>query len=205
MILGLTGSYGSGKSTVAEVMRSLGAAIIDADQIAHDVVEPGQPALEDIRTAFGSGVFLPDGRLDRPSLSRIVFSSPEKRRVLESIIHPRVRERELALLEHLRHHPLVVLNVPLLFENQLETHCDQTCVVIVSEEERERRLKGRDNATPDQVRRRLQAQMPQDEKIRRADFVIDNSGSPAETRKQVETIVKRIIDKRGITPNGPSD
>lgn len=205
MILGLTGSYGSGKSTVAEMMRSLGAAVIDADQIAHDVVQPGQPALDDIRRAFGPEVILPDGTLDRPALSRLVFRSPEKRRLLESIIHPRVRERELALLHLHRDHPLVVLNVPLLFENQMESLCDLTCVVTVDETERERRLQRRDHATREHIQQRLQAQMPQDEKARRADLVIDNSGTPDATRRQVESILERLLPKRGTIRHGSSD
>ncbi len=199
MILGLTGTYGSGKSTVARFLREKGAFVIDADAIAREVVEPGRPAWNDIRREFGESVLGPDGRLDRAVLARIVFQSPERRRLLESIIHPRVRERELALLESHRDHPLVVLDVPLLFENQLEAHCDATCVVTIGETERLRRLAERDNASPEDVRRRLAAQMPQDEKIRRADYVIDNSGALADTFRQLEEMLKAIHSKERKT------
>jgi len=202
MILGLTGSYGSGKSTVAEMMKTLGAVIIDADDIAREVVQPGQPALQEIEKAFGNQILQPDGHLDRPALARLVFHSPEKRRLLESIIHPRIRERELALLHHYRHHPLVVLNVPLLFENRMESLCDFTCVVTVNQNERHKRLRHRDGVTHQQIRQRLQAQMPQKEKAKRADFIINNSHSLDDTRRQVETIIDSILKKRGRISHG---
>ncbi len=195
MILGLTGTYGSGKSTVAAMLREHGAFVIDADAIAREVVEPGQRANRELREAFGGAIFQPDGHLDRPALARIVFSSPEARQRVERIIHPRVRERELSLLEANRHLPLVVLDVPLLFENQLETHCDATCVVTVTEEVREERLRARDGATPEQIARRLAAQLPQDEKVRRADHVIDNSGFLEHTRRQVEDLLRLLLPK----------
>lgn len=197
MILGLTGSYGSGKSTVAEMMQTLGAKTIDADRIAREVVEPGQPAALEIRREFGDGVFGANGWLDRGRLAGEVFSSVEKRRRLEAIIHPRVRERELALLEHYKGERLVVLNVPLLFENGLERYCDATCVVRIGEEERQRRLMERDKASPGQIRARLAAQWPQEDKIRRADYVIDNSGDRDSTRRQVEQLVRHILHSKG--------
>lgn len=197
MILGLTGSYGSGKSTVADMMQTLGAKTIDADRIAREVVEPGQPAALEIRREFGDGVFGADGRLDRARLAAEVFSSAEKRHRLEAIIHPRVRERELALLAHYRAQRLVVLNVPLLFENGLDRYCDATCVVRIGEEQRLARLRERDGASPEQIRARLTAQWPQEDKIRRADYVIDNSGDLDSTRRQVEQLVRHIFHSKG--------
>ncbi len=195
MILGLTGSYGSGKSTVAAMFESLGAVVIDADALAREVVLPGRPAYEEIRREFGPAVLQPDGQLDRKALAQRVFSSDTDRRRLEAIIHPRVRERELALIQQHKHHPLVVLNVPLLFENRLDSLCDATCVVTVSEPEREKRLRIRDNASPEDIQRRLESQLPQHEKIRRADYIIDNSGPLPNTRGQVETLLKTILKK----------
>jgi dephospho-CoA kinase len=197
MILGLTGSYGSGKSTVAEMMQTLGAKSIDADRIAREMVEPGQPAALEIRREFGDGVFGADGRLDRARLAAEVFSSAEKRRRLEAIIHPRVRDRELALLEQYKGERFVVLNVPLLFENGLERYCDATCVVCIGEEERQARLMERDVASPEQIRARLAAQWPQEDKIRRADYVINNSGDRDSTRRQVEQLVRHILHSKG--------
>lgn len=194
-VLGLTGSYGSGKSTVARMLAAAGGFLIDADAISRELTAPGGAALPAIRAAFGDGVFVPDGTLDRKALGALIFSAPEKRAILEGILHPRVREQEVALLEAARsdgRYPFVVLDVPLLFETGVDALCHATCVVSVNEQVREARLLRRDGATPEQVRARLAAQLPQEEKSRRATFVVENSGSLEDTQRQVEHMLEVI-------------
>jgi len=200
-VLGLTGSYGSGKSTVAALFRELGVRVIDADALAREAVEPGQPANDEIREMFGPEVFLPDGRIDRQEVGRIVFNDPRMRRALEAIIHPRVREQERRLVAEAAAagEELVVLDVPLLFESGMDAECDRTCVVVVDDEQRMERL-GRLGIAPEDVRRRLAAQMPQEEKARRADFVIENSGTVEQTRQQAVCVKETLTSQAGMVP-----
>lgn len=192
-ILGLTGSIGSGKTFVSSLLAQTGARIICADEIAREVAAPGSPALSDIRHRFGSDVFHEDGSLDREKLGRLVFSDPARRRELEEIIHPLVRKRELDLLKEYDGHPLVVLDVPLLFENNLDRYCDHTVAVTITEEERQRRLGAARGLTREQVEARLRAQMAQEEKAARADTVIDNSGSREATARQVNALLATLF------------
>lgn len=190
MILGLTGSVGSGKSTVASILEELaGAVVIDADAIAHQVQSPGGTAYADIVAAFGPEILDSDKTINRRRLGTQVFGDETKRRLLNSIMHPRVREEELRLLDEHRNFPLVVLMVPLLLENRMEDLVDRVVVVTVSEGERKRRLFERSGMTPEEVERRLAAQMPDTEKVKLADVVIDNSGTLAETRQQVQGVL----------------
>jgi dephospho-CoA kinase len=193
MILGLTGSLGSGKSTVSAMLAGCGATIICADRIAHQVVAPGSEALGEIAEAFGAQVVGPDGSLDRQALAAIVFPNPSQRRQLEGIVHPRVRRVVLNLLDTHSDDPLVVLDIPLLFESAYENRCDFTVSVTVSEEVRLARLARDRGMTPDQVAARLSAQLPQEEKNRRATFLVDNSGSLHETCSQVANLLDQIF------------
>lgn len=193
MILGLTGSLGSGKSTVAEMLQQLGNGIvIDADELTHRLQEPGAEAHRQILCTFGPGVLLPDGRLDRKKLAAMVFGNEAKRQLLNSIVHPLVRREELRLLEEHKDEPLVILMVPLLFETGMDELADQVAVVTVSESERVKRLEKRSSMDSDEVARRLSAQMDQREKVARADFVIDNSGTLEETLEQVKGLLVKL-------------
>ncbi len=193
-VLGLTGSFGSGKSVVARMFAALGAIIIDADEIAKEVVKPGTPAFQEIVQAFGREVVDEQGALDRKRLAAMVFQDAAKCEMLNRIVHPRVRKRELELLSQYKDNPLVVLSVPLLFENNMEHLVDKVVVVVVNEAERMRRLtEQQDGLTPDEIQRRLQAQMPQEEKRKRANFVIDNSGSLEEAQAQVKQLAAMFI------------
>ncbi|MCB2154520.1 dephospho-CoA kinase, long form [bacterium] len=192
MILGLTGSIGSGKTSVATILQQCGAVIIRADVIAREVVAPGTPALQEISRRFGPEVVTKDGSLDRQRMADIVFRDPTRRKELEEIIHPRVREREEELIRRYGDQPMVVLEIPLLYETGAEEMCDAVAVVTVNERERVRRLVEDRGMSEEEVRRRLQAQLPQEEKARRADHVIDNSGSPEATRRQVEELYKKL-------------
>ena len=191
-ILGLTGGIGSGKSMVAQMFAQLGAAVVDADQLARDVVEPGQPALQEIAATFGPEVLLPDGRLDRPRLAGIIFADPAERAKLDAITHPRIRARMDEEIEARRSGPGVLLvDIPLLYENDRVNTVEKVIVVWVDPPTQLRRLRQRSGLSAEAARQRISAQMPLDAKRARADHVIDNSGELEETRRQVEAIYRR--------------
>ncbi len=192
-VLGLTGGIGSGKSMVLSMFANMGAEVIDADQLAREVVEPGQPALEEIATAFGRDMLMPDGRLDRGKLARIIFADPVARARLNAITHPRIQERMATEMALRGSRPgLLIVDIPLLYENDRSDTVESVIVVWVDAKTQLRRLTERDGLTPDEARQRIAAQMPLDEKRARADLVVDNSGSRENTRRQVEVIYRRF-------------
>jgi dephospho-CoA kinase len=193
MILGLTGSIGSGKTFVTRCFEELGAAVIRADELAREVVAPGTPAYAEIVNSFGPAVVTADGTLDRAEIARRVFANPHQRRELERIVHPRVRQREEELLQQLRHEPLVVLEIPLLYETGAEALCDAVLVVVVEPEVRRQRLQRDRGMSSQDIAARLAAQMPEDEKARRAHYVIDNSGPRERTRDKVRELHARLL------------
>jgi dephospho-CoA kinase len=193
MILGLTGSVGSGKSTVSAMLSERGAFVICADQVVREVVVPGSKVLQEIASEFGHGLVLEDGSLDRKGLAAIVFPDPARRKRLEAIVHPPVRAMVLNLLDQNRAHPLVVLDVPLLFESGYERWCDHTISVTVSEAIRQERLAKNRGMTPAETQARVESQLPQEEKNQRASFLIDNSGDVAQTCKQVVALLDRLF------------
>ena len=191
-VLGLTGGIGSGKSMVASMFAQLGADVIDADQLAREVVQPGQPALEEIAAAFGRDILLPDGRLDRGMLARIIFADPVARARLNAITHPRIQERMATEMALRGSRPgVLIVDIPLLFENDRTSSVESVIVVWVDPKTQLRRLIERDGLTADEARQRIAAQMPLDEKRARADLVVDNSGSRENTRRQVEAIYRQ--------------
>lgn len=196
MKLGLTGSFGSGKSSVADMLRLTGDAfIIDADSITRDLQQPGEVAFKAIVEEFGSDIVREDGELDRLGLASIVFHDRNKLQKLNDIVHPLVWKE---IGEQLKlNHNLTVLMVPLFFESGSENLVDKTLVVTLSEEKRKTRLMERDGLSQQQINDRLAYQMPQNEKEKRADFVIDNNGTPDETLEQT----RGILNKLGIAVN----
>lgn len=191
-VLGLTGGIGSGKSFVASILSELGAEVIDADQLARQVVEPGQPALAEIVTAFGPQMLRPDGHLDRARLASLVFADATARQKLDAITHPRIRERMREEVEARAQRPgLLILDIPLLYESGREGTVEKVIVVWVDRTTQLQRLIGRDGLDTGQAEQRLAAQLPLDEKRSRADEVIDNSGTPEQTRRQVEALYRR--------------
>jgi dephospho-CoA kinase len=187
-LIGLTGGIGSGKSTVAAMLAGRGASVVDADLLAREVVEPGTPALAEIAAEFGPGVLLPDGRLDRPALGAIVFADAARRERLNAITHPRVGAlMQSRIAEALASDaPLVVVDVPLLFEGGRQELFEGVLLVWVPAEMQARRLVERDGMREDDARARIAAQMPIDDKRALADWVVDNSGVPAATERQVD-------------------
>jgi dephospho-CoA kinase len=189
-LFGLTGGIGMGKSTAARFLRERGAQVVDTDELAHRLVEPGQPALAEIQAVFGKSIVAPDDRLRRDELAQIVFTDPAARKRLEAILHPRIREHWRAQIEAWRreNHPLAVVVIPLLFETQAEPDFDKTICVACSVAAQRKRLLER-GWTPEQIKQRIAAQQPIEQKIARADFVIWTDGSLEVQVQQIERIL----------------
>jgi dephospho-CoA kinase len=196
MIVGLTGGIGSGKSTVARAFGSLGIGWVDADDVAREVVMPGEPALAAISEHFGNDVLHADGTLNRSALRSIVFDNPTERKWLESVTHPRVRERILVHLERLqRQSPYVLLVSPLLFESGQDKLVDRTVVVDVPVELQLSRTRARDDVSEAQVHAILAAQLLREERLTKANDVIDNSGDHASMMQQVTQLDQHYRNK----------
>lgn len=193
--IGLTGGIASGKSTIAAMFEGLGAALIDTDQLSREVVEPGAPALAEIRAEFGGGVIGADGRLDRRALRRIVFGDAAARRRLESILHPRIRARVLERLGELerRNAPYAIVVVPLLVETGFASLVDRVLVVDCPVETQRRRLMARDEIGERDAGAMLDAQVDRRTRLAAADDVIDNGGSLVEAKRQVERLHARYL------------
>jgi dephospho-CoA kinase len=188
MNIGLTGGIACGKSTVAAMLAARGALIIDADRIAREIVLPGSPVLGQVAERFGQAVILPDSSLDRKKLGSIVFGDEQARRDLEGLLHPPIRALMKERKERFEtEHPdkLVVLDIPLLYENKLEGMVSRVMVAYCPRDVQLDRLMLRDGLSAEQAEARLLAQLPIEEKRLRADIVIDNSGSLADTERQV--------------------
>ncbi|MBB6691204.1 dephospho-CoA kinase [Cohnella xylanilytica] len=189
MNIGLTGGIATGKSTVSQMLERRGAALVDADRIAREVVEPGQAPLRQIAERFGQAVLNEDGTLNRRKLGQIVFSDEAERKALEAITHPAIRalmRERMERLEAERPDRLVVVDVPLLFESKLQSLFEQVLVVYVPRSVQLTRLMERDGLAEEEARKRLDAQMDIEDKKRLADYVIDNSAGLAETEEQLE-------------------
>lgn len=186
--VGLTGGIGSGKSEVSRRLAARGAVVIDADKIAREVVEPGTPGLAEIVEAFGEEVLRPDGTLDRERLGAIVFSDPEKLKILNGIVHPKVGERTEQLQREAPPDAVVVFDVPLLAENNLAALYDVVVVVDTPDEVRLERLRRFRNMPEADARARIAAQASREERLRIADIVIGNEGSLEELDAQVEKV-----------------
>ncbi|WP_301583741.1 dephospho-CoA kinase [Halomonas alkaliantarctica] len=186
MIIGLTGGIGSGKSTVARAFAELGIGWVDADDVAREVVALGEPALTAIAEHFGTHVLNTDGTLNRSALRTIIFEDPQQRQWLESVTHPRVRERLFLHINRLKQHsPYVLLVSPLLFESGQDKLVDRTLVIDVPESLQLERTLARDGVSETQVRAILAAQLPREERLAKGDDVIDNSENHADMMRQV--------------------
>lgn len=199
MRIGLTGGIASGKTLVADMFAALGIPIIDTDEIARQVVARGQPALTEIVAEFGAGILTTGGDVDRTSLRRIVFRDSSQRRRLEAIVHPRIREMTLQASEAAGG-PYQVLVVPLLIETGFQQLVDRILVVDCPESTQRARLLARDNETPEQVESMMGAQLSRARRLEAADDVIDNSGTPDATRRQVETLHQKYLGICGGAP-----
>ena len=195
LLVGLTGGVATGKSTVSAMFAALGCLIIDADRLAREVVEPGQPAHTQIVSAFGRGVLRPDGGIDRKALGAVVFADPAARARLESITHPAIRARVRARLAELTaagFDGIVILDAPVMVESGDSRDVDRLVVVTADEPAQVARQQARDGLGADDARRRIRSQMPLDEKARLADYLIDNSGELAATEARVREVRRAL-------------
>lgn len=192
-IIGLTGGIGSGKTTVAERLRQKGAFVVDADKVAREVVEPGQPALAELAEAF-DGVITAEGVLDRAELARQAFATPEATQQLNNITHPRIRERTDELFATAREEgrEVVVYDMPLLIENGETETVDTVLVVDTPDETRVSRLVDSRGLDEDDARRRIAAQIDRDTRLTAADVVLDNSGDVEALIDQVDRFWEQV-------------
>jgi dephospho-CoA kinase len=193
-LVGLTGGIASGKSTVASILRRLGAAIVNADELAREVVEPEQDAWKEIIETFGHDILRADKTLDRKKLRTLVFDRPEARKKLEAIIHPRVRalaERRINALKAAGS-PVIVYEVPLLFEGQIHLWLRPVILVACDVRTQKKRLLERDQLTESEAEKHIASQMSLEEKRKLADYVIENNGSLADLEQQVRSVLHKI-------------
>lgn len=193
LVIGLTGGIATGKSTVTKMMKRLGVPVIDADQIARQVVEPGRSAYQAVIKQFGEDILLENGQINRPKLGSIVFADKEKREQLNQIVHPAVRQEMLQLRDQYieRGVKSVVLDIPLLFESKLTNMVDKVIVVYVPKQLQLKRLINRDQFTEPEALQRINAQLPTIEKAKQADAVIDNRYTKENTFLQLKYILQQ--------------
>lgn len=189
-VIGLTGGIACGKTTLADMLRRLGAVIIDADALSRSLTADGGEALPLIRQAFGDGVFQPSGSLDRQKLGAVVFGNAAARETLNGILHPMVYRRMEEEMQKCRESgaKVVVLDVPLLFETRGETLADLTLCAVAPEEVQIARLKSRNGLSRDEALSRIRSQMPNAEKARRSDIVIDTNRPLPELEGMIQTL-----------------
>jgi dephospho-CoA kinase len=190
-VIGLTGNIATGKSTVVSMLEDLGAEAIDGDALVHRLMGPDSPLAPAIRAAFGAEAINPDGSINRPALGKVVFSNPDKLRALEAITWPPVLEHKRAAI----HRPgpdVLILDAIKLFESGMAADCDEIWVVTSPRERQIERIIERNKVDRSEAERRIDAQPPQEEKVDRADVVIDNSGTLDETRAQVLEAWRRL-------------
>ena len=192
MRVGLTGGIASGKSSVSAILAELGAVVIDSDKLAREVVAKGTPGLQRVVEAFGREVLTADGELDRPKVGAIVFGDEEKRRVLEGIVHPLVRERSAALEAQADPDALVVHDIPLLAEAGLAEAFDAVIVVDATPDLQVERMMRDRGWTREEAESRIAAQASREERLAIATYVIENTGTLEELRARVEEVYEEL-------------
>lgn len=197
-LIGLAGGIATGKSTVASMLRQLGAKIVDADELAREIVEPGQEAWQEIVAAFGGEIVREDKSIDREKLRKKIFRDKKSRKRLESITHPHIRTLGQQRIQQLAAEgaEIVVYMAPLLFENQVQLWLRPVILVACDPATQKRRLQKRDGLNKKEIEQHLKAQMPLDEKRQLADFVIENNGSVEELKKQVQEVWRKIVSSK---------
>jgi len=195
LIIGLTGGVASGKTAVSGVLKEEGAYIIDADQIARELVQPHQPAWNELVRTFGEEILQEDRSIDRKKLADRVFADPNQRKLLDQILHPLITEemdRRTKEIGQKNPQAIVVIDAPLLIEVGYHRQVDKVMVVTSTQAQQVERLKGRDGISFEEALRILSSQMPIEEKVKLADFVIRNEGSLAEVRKRTKEVFREL-------------
>jgi len=202
LLVGLTGGIASGKSLVARVFKDLGAHLIDADRIVHELLEPNQEAFNDVLDHFGTEILLSDNCIDRRKLGEIIFNDAEKRAWLNTCLHPKVFAAYTTLVNHLRSRvprAIVVFDAALIIETGYNRNMDKIVVVYAYREQQIERLMTRDRFTWEQAVARIDSQMPLEEKRKHADYVIDNSGSRSDSERQAREVFEKLTqDEREL-------
>jgi dephospho-CoA kinase len=197
LLVGLTGGLGAGKSTVARMLVDRGAVLVDADELARRALDPGTPAAKQVCDLFGDEVVTPSGELDREAIAAAAFADPDRRRALESIVHPEVFRMLAEIVEaHRDTDDVVVFDAPLIVETGFNDVADVVVVVTAPEDERVARVRDR-GMTPDQARARIRAQLGDADREAVADVVIRNGGSPADLERQVQDLWERLRARVG--------
>lgn len=193
IVIGITGGIASGKSTISNIIRSLGFVVVDADIAAREVVMPGEPAYQKIIETFGEEILLENKEINRAKLGSIIFHNEEKRLILNSIVHPAVRQKMLADKDAAieRGEKTVFMDIPLLFESKLTYMVDRTILVYVDENTQLKRLIERNQLSKEEALARIQSQMPLSEKKALADAVIDNNGTIDQSKEQLLEILRQ--------------
>ena len=198
LIIGLTGGIVSGKSTVALMFKDLGAKIVDADKLGHSVILPHEPAWEKIVKIFGKDVLQNDLTIDREKLGKIVFANQSLLKKLNDITHPEITKiikKEIDSVKNKTYNQkkILIIDAALIYEAKIDRLMDKIIVVYIDEDEQIKRLIKRNNLSKDEALQRIKSQMPMKEKVKMADYVIDNSNSLDKTKKQVEKIWKNLV------------
>lgn len=193
MIVGLTGGIGSGKTSASNQFMALGIPVIDSDVIAREVVLPGMPALSAISEHFGTAIIQDDGQLNRAALRQKIFQDNHEKQWLESLLHPLIRERTInQLTEASKGKPYIILSSPLLLETDQHTLCDVIVIVDLLEQQQVERATRRDKNSTEQIKRIIAAQISREERLTRADYILDNSGSYEQLIEQVNSLDKLL-------------
>lgn len=197
MYLGLTGGIASGKNSVAEIFAELGAYTIDADEISRKVMRPGHATYDEVVAKFGSKILKENGEIDRQLLKKIVFDEPEKRKLLESIVHPAILKEEKRLVGEIKgvdDKAIIITHAALIIEKGTFGRFDGVIVVYATKEQQIKRLMERDSISREYAEKIISSQMPLDEKVKYADFIIDNTGTMEDTKKDVQRVFNAIKD-----------
>lgn len=190
-IIGITGGIGSGKSTVADLFRKRGFHIIDADDVAREVVKPGSELLPEIVEYFGTDILNSDGSLNREKLASIVFKNKKEREYLEQILHPKIISQIIIQIEKADEKTVIIV-VPLLIESGMDNLCDLVIVVVTDVETRITRIENRNQVDRDEIISRINAQISDTKRIENADIIIDNNSDMNELARQVEEVITQI-------------
>ncbi len=196
-VYGLTGGIGAGKSTVANMFQESGIPVVLADDVGRRVASKGSDGLAEIVRSFGPDVLDSNGELDRQKLGTLIFNNPDRRRELEDILHPRVRDQSRELFNQLEQagNQIVVYESALLYETQRHTEMHGVILVTASEEQRIARVRSRDGSEEEAVRKRIKAQMDEDEKRGLADYIIENNGDLQALRREVDSLIEQLLGR----------
>lgn len=208
IVLGITGGIACGKSLISRFFRELGAAVLSADELARDVVRPGEEAFKEIVAYFGNDILTAEGTIDRARLAERIFLAPAERQQLNQITHPAIghlADRRISELREQPDVPLIIYEAPLLFEAKAEERVDLVLVVATTPEQQLERLMLRDKLSREEALQRISAQLPLTEKISRADILVENNGPPAETRKLIGHIFAKLTELKKKNPPTSGD